>query len=704
MIVAIFNLTIGFIVLLGGNRKLSSYVFFLLCFAVFGWSIGVALFLSASTISLALPAAQMYYSAAAIIGYALLSFAISYAFDRVHWKILLLLLFPVILVVGSIFTENNSLIQAVTINSDGNMVKLNKDPYYLYSYYFLSYMYIGITLTAIKMFRKTTSAKTKDQLKYIFLSLFLAGTLGAIFNLLLPLFNNYRLIWVGPLFSLVMVVLIFTAIVKHSLFDVRQAIARTVAYALLLISMATIYGLSIFTIATLFFDADGASGIQYGINILFAVILAFSYQPLKRFFDKITNKLFFRARYDLEKALDAVSEAVVKTATMKELINDIYSILSETLHPQFLQIIAVNEKKEIVHRKASNDVHIGLGMLESKLGGSDVFFTKRNEVVDIYLNDKHISAVALLRTSDEIVGYVVMGEKRSGGYDSNDERLLTVLSDELAVAFQNILRFEKIQLFNETLQKNIEEATGELRTSNKKLKALDESKDEFISMASHQLRTPLTSIKGYLSMVLEGDVGTVTDEQRKLLEEAYNSSQRMVYLIGDFLNVSRLQTGKFELERSQVQLPLLINDEIAQLRATALARKINVEYQPPDSFPVLSLDENKIRQVMMNFIDNAIYYAKPGGGTVAITLSKHAAHISFKVTDDGIGVPKHERHQLFTKFYRASNAKKARPDGTGIGLFMAKKVIVAHGGAILFESTEGKGSTFGFRLPIVSTE
>ena len=218
-------------------------------------------------------------------------------------------------------------------------------------------------------------------------------------------------------------------------------------------------------------------------------------------------------------------------------------------------------------------------------------------------------------------------------------------------------------------------------------------------MASHQLRTPLTSIKGYISMMLEGDLGDISPQQRKALEEAYNSSQRMVYLIGDFLNLSRLQTGRFELERADVSLPDIIAEEIAQLRATAQTRGVALQYESPVDFPLLSVDENKIRQVMMNFIDNAIYYARPEGGEITVSLVDHPHHVSFRVRDNGIGVPAHERPHLFAKFYRAANARKARPDGTGIGLYMAKKVILAHGGSIIFESKEGQGSEFGFRLP-----
>src|SRR5690606_14823446 len=126
-----------------------------------------------------------------------------------------------------------------------------------------------------------------------------------------------------------------------------------------------------------------------------------------------------------------------------------------------------------------------------------------------------------------------------------------------------------------------------------------ETKDEFISMASHQLRTPLTSVKGYLSMVLEGDAGKLTEQQEKLLKQAIFSSQRMVYLISDLLNVSRLRTGKFVIEASETHLPQIIQGEIDQLRETAEARGLRLVFEPPNDFPVLLLDETKIRQVIM---------------------------------------------------------------------------------------------------------
>jgi signal transduction histidine kinase len=196
-------------------------------------------------------------------------------------------------------------------------------------------------------------------------------------------------------------------------------------------------------------------------------------------------------------------------------------------------------------------------------------------------------------------------------------------------------------------------------------------------------------------MVLDGDAGKINGMQRKLLNQSFISAQRMVYLISDLLNVSRLRTGKFLIEPISTNLADVIKGEVNQLIETAEGRNLTLTFNAPQHFPTLMMDETKTRQVIMNFIDNAIYYT-PAGGHITVNLVEKPQIIEFTVEDDGIGVPKHEQHHLFSKFYRAENAKRARPDGTGLGLFMAKKVIVAQGGAIIFKSQEKKGSTFGF--------
>lgn len=296
--------------------------------------------------------------------------------------------------------------------------------------------------------------------------------------------------------------------------------------------------------------------------------------------------------------------------------------------------------------------------------------------------------IAKLIARQQIVGILAIGFTGAlESFGASERLLLERLTEAVGIALDNKLLFEENQ---QVLQ--------ELKKANSRLKELDQTKDEFISIASHQLRTPLTTIKGYLSMVLEGDVGPVTQDERKMIQQAFDGADRMVYLISDLLNVSRLQSGKFAIVNNPTDLAKVVESEFNLQKGVAAQRQLNLTLKKPDTLPLFNLDETKIRQVVMNFLDNAIYYT-PAGGSIEVELALTDESINYTVTDNGLGVPEAEKAHLFSKFYRAGNAKKMRPDGTGIGLFMAKKVIDAQGGSIIFKSEEGKGSTFGFSLP-----
>jgi signal transduction histidine kinase len=299
--------------------------------------------------------------------------------------------------------------------------------------------------------------------------------------------------------------------------------------------------------------------------------------------------------------------------------------------------------------------------------------------------------IVKLTARGHLVGMMVVGlvsDMAAAGVMSNDEDLITRLGGAVGIALDNKLLLEE----NERI-------VSQLQKTNEKLKALDETKDEFLSMASHQLRTPLTSIKGYVSMVLEGDAGRITPPQQKLLVEVFKSSERMVGLIADFLNVSRLQTGKFIIEKAPFDLKKVVKEEINDLEVIADSHSINLRLKiAPGKYPLYA-DESKIRQVIMNFVDNAIYYSR-AGSTIVVNLELMRSSAALTVVDSGIGVPKAEQEHLFTKFFRAKNARKQRPDGTGVGLFLAQKVVTEHDGSIIFSSKEGVGSTFGFKIPL----
>ncbi len=559
-----------------------------------------------------------------------------------------------------------------------------------------------------KTARKTGDASQRKQIDVVFFGFTIFASVSLLTNFILPaVFTNSWSSQFGPLGSLILASTLFYAISKYRLFDVKTAVLRGTTYVFLGASLALIFvGLVSFTTTqfTIFRDHQY---LQIGFNAIVALVMAVSFQPLRRLFDRLTNKYFFRDSYDTKEVLDSLNRILIGNADVSRLLNLSEHLLIDRLKLEFCFFVlgATGDTKRIFSTVKSPLTEQEILALPKSL------FTSRTKMVltgdrstqqkdrNKMLAEKQVSAVVKMIANNDLIGYMVLGNKKSGSpLSPQDVGVIAIAANQLAIATQNVLRFEQIQNFNATLQDKVEDATHELQQKNKKLRLLDQTKDDFISMASHQLRTPLTSVKGYVSMVLDGDAGKVSPLQRKLLNQAFISSQRMVYLISDLLNVSRLSTGKFELEPVPSNLANVVREEVEQLHETAKGRNLTLVYHKPEHFPVLMLDEGKLRQVIMNFIDNAIYYT-PSGGKITISLTDNPQSVELTVTDTGIGVPRQEQHHLFTKFYRAHNAKRMRPDGTGLGLFMAKKVIIAQGGAIIFRSQENRGSTFGFTFP-----
>ena len=543
---------------------------------------------------------------------------------------------------------------------------------------------------------------------------FLSATLTIIItNIVLPsLLGIYLLTSIGSLAVIFIILSIATSIVTHKLFDIRLLVVRSLGYILTITTMAIIYTVVVLSagsaVLPFLLQENYTTNIQSIVYFSAAILVTITFQPIKRRFDKLTNKIFFRDAYNSQTVLDSVSSVIVGNIDPHKVQRGALVALYDAIKPTYAAFLLYDSSGSLCigdsfgQKWSANDMKAlssSLDKIGKKILKLDELEEKQNITKNI-LEKEDISMVVPLSTKDEQIGFLILGLRKSGNvYNQQDVGLLNIASNELAVALQNAQRFEEIQAFNITLQEKVNEATRELKKTNRKLIALDEAKDEFISMASHQLRTPLTSIKGYLSMLSEGDLGKLTSAQQKAIKEAFGSSQRMVFLIADFLNVSRIKTGKFVIELKEVDLPQIVSEELSQLKEMAGSREITLVYDQPGVFPNLKLDDNKIRQVMMNMVDNAIYYT-PAGGKVTIQLYVDGSDVVFKVTDTGIGVPKREQHKMFTKFFRAGNAKKARPDGTGLGLFMAQKIIVEQGGSVIFESTEGKGSTFGFRFPL----
>jgi PAS domain S-box-containing protein len=244
-----------------------------------------------------------------------------------------------------------------------------------------------------------------------------------------------------------------------------------------------------------------------------------------------------------------------------------------------------------------------------------------------------------------------------------------------------------------------------------KEREIDKAKTEFVALASHQLRTPLSAVSWYSEMLLAGDAGELNDKQKKYLEEVYRGNRRMTALVNALLNVSRLELGTFIIEPVPTNLQELAQKAIDELKFLIDERKIRLEARYDKNLPSLVADPKLMTIVLQNLLTNAVKYT-PLEGTVRldILLLKAGAslgghkmtkdHIAISVADNGYGIPKDQQGKIFTKLFRAENVRVMDTEGTGLGLYIAKTVIDKVGGNLWFDSEENKGSTFYVTLPV----
>ena len=300
--------------------------------------------------------------------------------------------------------------------------------------------------------------------------------------------------------------------------------------------------------------------------------------------------------------------------------------------------------------------------------------------------EAHLQNILLypLLTQDSLIGVLLLGLNRP--YDSvNDfeKDAISSLIDVVAVALDKALIYEQLEALN------------------KQLVALDKARAEFISIASHQLRTPPATIKWYLGAVLNGDFGELSTELHAAIERANVTNEAQISTIDDLLNASRIERGKLEFFFEKNSLEKVVSDLVVQMQPLAQMKKMNIVYRPPSEvYPDIMMDKEKVRQVVNNMIDNAIKYSK--AGDILVSLEKVDGDLVVKVKDTGKGISADELKTIFDKYTRGHDSV-THATGLGLGMYVAKIIIEQHNGQIWAESAgAGKGSTFIFSLPIES--
>jgi signal transduction histidine kinase len=257
-------------------------------------------------------------------------------------------------------------------------------------------------------------------------------------------------------------------------------------------------------------------------------------------------------------------------------------------------------------------------------------------------------------------------------------------------------------IFNEfESRERIKHFTDQFAVANKRLQEIDNEKSDFVSIASHQLRTPLTVIKGYASMLLEGTFGPIEEVKHKeIIQKIYDASERLVKMINDFLDISRIEAGEMSYTFEKVDIEKLVEEVIGEFQATVEGSAIPILIKGTGTPLFINGDSLKIRQVLANLLDNAIKYSYKNN-RITITVRKEDDKAVLSFSDAGIGIPLEKRSNLFKKYSRVVPDEKLHREGRGLGLYIARQIILAHNGSIWVESEgTGRGSTFFILFPL----
>jgi signal transduction histidine kinase len=299
---------------------------------------------------------------------------------------------------------------------------------------------------------------------------------------------------------------------------------------------------------------------------------------------------------------------------------------------------------------------------------------------------------------------------------TTSDRLLTITTLIFCVGlsiilFRNLKRETdqriRIENLSEALQQSkmrLEQTNLKLEDANDRLQSLDKLKTEFLSLASHQLRSPLTAVKGYTSMLLEGDFGQVTEQQKGAIDRVYQAVNHLTHVVEDLLNVTKIELGGMQYKMSPFDLGASVEELVKEIKITAEKKGLKLSYTRDmrRSYSVYG-DEEKLRQVFLNFIDNAIKYTEKGEVAVSVSKDSTKNTITFAVTDTGMGMDQETIQKLFNKFERTEASMAVNHGGSGLGLYLAKQIVDAHHGKLEVSSPGvGKGSTFGVVLSIAS--
>ncbi len=569
----------------------------------------------------------------------------------------------------------------------------------LFALLFMGLPIIGI-FEIIKKYKKAVGVE-KQQLKFLVFGISLTFTLLILTNFVfVVLFKLSNLVIFGPIFSLIFVGFIFYAIVKHRLLAIRSIIARTVTYTFLIAVLASIYTLGVFFISRYVLQEESITQQRF-TSALLATFIVLTFEPIKTAVQKATDRVFFRGKYNSDELILELTTIIASTFKLKTLTTKTMQKLFSTLH--------IEKGSFIIYRKQHKFSIITDGYKKTPTYNKEliqqIFALRRMVILDEekdkvvkHLMQKLGIAIAVpLSEREQNEGLLLLGNKKSGEiYTAQDIKVLEIFGPIISIAIQNAKAYEEIKSFNKTLSDKITIATKELQESHVKLQTLDKQKDKFLGMASHELKTPITSIKAFTQVLYRRVNKDDHQEYAALLENINTQTDKVTKLINDLLNVSNIEEGKLVLKKEMFDANALAAKTISDIQYTTDTHQIIKEGKIKSQ---VFGDADRISQVIANLLTNAIKYS-PKADKLIVRLAEEGKNAVFTVQDLGPGIDKEDQNKIFERFYRTKEHEERNIAGFGLGLYIASEIVKRHKGKIWVTSKKGKGSAFNFTIPL----
>jgi len=595
---------------------------------------------------------------------------------------------------------------------------------YLYTAY-LIILYLGLVgygLSQLFRYYKMANSLKQFQIKYIIFGTII-GFLGGATNFFL--WYDINVLPVGNVVTSLYVFILFYAMVRYRLMDIRIVVQKVFIYfAVSVFIYIFFYALIAFYNYTFGGVFTGAS---YAFGLIAAPIFAWIFYLVDRGVRVFAHKYLFVSLYNYQETINKLIGDLNNYIDLDKIIKLIVDSIKETMQLDSAGVLLINRETKPVSYEIAKLIGFDrehtlslvkddflvkyLTKTQKPVVGDELVMlsnetdkeTERN-FLRLHCRMERINAALCLplMANKKLIGFIILGVKISNdAYTSDDLKLLDTLSKQAGIAIENARQYKQIQEFGKTLQDKVDEQTKDIEKKSVYLQELLNMKSDFLRVVNHQLNTPLSIMRGYFSMMRDGDY---TPE--KALPVIEVGLDRIIDTVSSFWDAYKLEGEKMKMEPEKVDIALLVEKMATEKKDLQVVkdRKLKIEIKKPSfEIPAVWCDSQKITHVISNLLDNAANYTNKGKITVSYKLEKDFLRISVK--DTGVGISEFEHDKIFQKFSRGVGALGMNPNGSGLGLYIAKKVVEGNGGEMSFYSEgQDKGTTFSFTVPVYNEQ